>query len=482
MDRSSVCEFARRMNVVGPRIVFARAFAKLNALFGRGLVVSMGVILVTGLAISLAVFLFVNSAAPNAITITSGPTGSVFQNNAEKYKKILAREGVTLTILPSEGSMDNFKRLTDPKTAVDVGFVLGGEVNGADTSNLVSLGSVSYQPLMIFYRGEPRALLSDFKGQRLDIGLEGSGTRSLALALLKANGIEPGSDTTLVDALAGDSAQALLENRIDAIFVMGDSTSTDLLRRLLHTPDIHLFNFTQADGYVRRISYLNKLELPKGSLDFGKNIPAEDTYLVGPTVELIARSTLHPALSDLLLEAAREVHGTPGLFKKRGEFPAAVEHEIRISSDASRYYTSGKSFLYRTFPFWLAGLVARALAFIVPVALLLIPALKMAPAIYRWRIESRIHRWYRALLELERDAFKPSGDPKRREDLLRHLDHIETTVSKIVVPASFGDLFYGLRGHIGFVRDRLIYQGTASKIAPTGVTIDEGAIRGKAPD
>jgi TRAP-type uncharacterized transport system substrate-binding protein len=441
--------------------------AKLNALFGSGLVFSMLVIVVIGVAISMVLFLFMNSAAPTTLAISSGPKGSVFQNNAEKYRKILARQGVTLTVLPSEGSLDNFKKLTDSKFPVDVGFVLGGEVKDKDISNLVSLGSISYQPLMIFYRGDPKALLSDFKGQRLDIGPEGSGTHTLALELLKANGIEPGGDTTFVDTPAGDPMQALMEHRVDALFVMGDSTSTELMRQLLHTPEVRLFNFTQADGYVRRISYLNKLELPKGSLDFGKNIPAEDTNLIGPTVELIARSNLHPALSDLLIEAAREVHGAPGLFKKRGEFPSPVEHEIHISDDASRYYTSGKSFLYRTFPFWLAGLVARALAVIIPIALFLIPALKMAPAIYRWRIESRIHRWYRALLDLERDAFKPEGDPKRREELLRKLDHIESTVSKIVVPARFGDLFYGLRGHIDFVRGRLTAQNESSPTEPS---------------
>ena len=417
---------------------------------------AMGVILLIGLAVSIGILIFMNSAAPNTITIASGPNGSVFQKNAEKYKTILAKEGVTLKILPSEGSMGNFKMLSNPKAAVDVGFVLGGEVNEADTGNLVSLGSISYQPLMIFYRGSPKSLLSDFKGLRLDIGQDGSGTHTLALALLKVNGIEPKDGTAFVDTVAGDSARALLENRIDAIFVMGDSTSTDMMRELLHTPNIHLFNFTQADGYARRISYLNKLELPKGSIDFGKDIPAEDTYLIGPTVELIARNSLHPALSDLLLEAAREVHGTPGLFKKRGELPAPLEHEFHISPDASRYYVSGKSFLYRTFPFWIASLIARILAVIVPVALLLIPALKLVPALYRWRIESRIHRWYRALLELERDASKPSVDPKRREELLRHLDHIELAVNKIKVPASFGNLFYGLREHINFVRDSLL--------------------------
>lgn len=441
--------------MVAPKVYLSRMLAKLNALFGWGQVMSVSVIVLVGLAISAAGLVFMTSTAPNSITITSGPKGSVFQKNAEKYKKILAREGVTLKILSSEGSVDNFKKLSNPKVAVDVGFVLGGEVRGADTTKLVSLGSISYQPLMIFYRGKAKNLLSDFKGQRLDIGEEGSGTHSLALTLLKANGIESKDGTIFVDTLSGDPVRALRERRIDAIFLMGDSTSTDMMRQLLHTPDIHLFNFTQADGYTRRINYLNKLELPKGSLDLGKDIPAEDLYLVGPTVELIARNNLHPALSDLLLEAAREVHSNSGLFKKRDEFPAPLEHEFRISPDARRYYTSGKSFLYRTFPYWIASLITRTLAVIAPVVLLLIPALKIAPAIYRWRMESRIYRWYRALLELEHDAAQASLDPKRCEELLRHLDSIETSVSKIIVPASFGDLFYGLRGHINFVRERL---------------------------
>lgn len=445
-----------------PKIYLARALAKLTVLFGRGQIVTISVILLTGLAVSVAAFIYLNSTAPNTITITSGPKGSTFENTAEKYKKILAREGVTLKILPSEGSMDNLQKLSNPKVAVDVGFVLGGEVNGANIDDLVSLGSISYQPLMIFYHGKTKYLLSDFKGKRLDIGEEGSGTHSLALTLLKANGIQPNDGTTFVD-ISGDSVRTLEENRVDALFIMGDSASRDLMHRLLHTPGIHLFNFTQADGYIRRINYLNKLELPKGSLDFGKNIPSEDLYLLGPTVELVARKGLHPALSDLLLEAAREVHSPAGLFKNRGEFPAPQEHEFPISPDANRYYTSGKSYLYRTFPYGIASLIARLLSVIVPLILLLIPALKVAPAFYRWQMEFRIKSWYRALFDIERNAFKHWTDLSKREELLRRLDHIENSVSKIVVPSKFGDLVYGLRGHIDFVRKRLLSLQTESQ-------------------
>jgi TRAP-type uncharacterized transport system substrate-binding protein len=444
--------------VIAPKIYLERTIARLMALFGQGLVVSISVIVIIGLALSTAIFMYMEAAPPDTLTIASGPDGSIFQKTAEKYKVILAKNGVTLKIIPSEGSPDNFKKLSDPKIDVDIGFVLGGQVNGTNTDNLVSLGSISYQPLMIFYRGATKNLLSDFKGMRLYTGPKGSGTDSLARTLLEANGIKPDGNTILVNTLAGNPEQALLKNHVDAIFLMGETTPLELMRHLVHTPEIHIFNFTQADGYTRRINYLNKLEIPKGSLDLGQDIPSENLYLVGPTVELIARDSLHPALSDLLLEAAREVHGAASPFKKRGEFPAPLEHEFRISEDASRYYESGKSFLYRTFPFWAASLITRSLTIIVPLALFVIPALQLVPSIYRWRLESRIYRWYRVLLDIERDAFKPSADHKRREELLRHLDHIEHTVNKIVVPASCGNHFYELRLHINFVRDKLLAQ------------------------
>ncbi len=439
--------------MIAPKIYIERNLARLSAMFGQGMVVTVSVILFIGVALSATVFMFMEAAAPDTITIAGGPPGSTFHATAEKYQKILAKNGVKLKIIASEGSMDNFRMLSNPKLDVDIGFVLGGQVNGASTEDLVSLGSISYQPLMVFYRGAQKNLLSEFKGQRLYIGPRGSGSDGLARALLEMNGIK--ADGNLVNALSMDPERALREGRVDAIFLMGETSSIDTMRRLMHIPDIHLFNFLQADGYTRRINYLNKMEVPRGAFDLGHDIPGENIYLVGPTVELIARDSLHPALSDLLLEAAREVHGAASPFKKRGEFPAALEHEFRISEDATRYYESGKSFLYRTFPFWVASLIARALTVIVPLALFVIPSLQLVPIVYRWRLESRIYRWYRTLLDIERDAFKPAADQARREELLRHLDHIEQTVNKLVVPASCGQLYYDLRLHIDFVRDRL---------------------------
>jgi hypothetical protein len=425
-------------------------------IFGLGRAAALSASLLIILATIIAVFWFFHSAPPDTITLTSGPEGSIFQRNAEKYRQILARNGVKLKILPSQGSLENLKRLTDPAVRVDIGFVQGGVAAGTNIDTLISLGSLYNEPLLVFYRAAaPVDLLSKLKGRRIAIGKEGSGSRSLALALLAANGIEAGGTTALLDLDAEDATTALLAGDVDVVFMTGDSASPQLMRKLLRTPAIRIFSFAQADGYTRRISYLNRLELPEGVIDFGKNIPARDIHLIGPTVELIARTNLHPALSDLLLEAAREVHGKAGLFRSRGEFPAPQEHEFRISSDAIRFYKSGKSFLYRYLPYWLASLVNRTLVVVVPMVIVLLPGLRTIPAFFRWRIRLRIYRWYRALLVLERDLIAPLAQEERMK-LLGRIDHIEEEVHRMKVPAYFADQFYVLRGHIDFVRDRLI--------------------------
>jgi hypothetical protein len=298
-------------------------------------------------------------------------------------------------------------------------------------------------------------MLSEFSGKRLAVGPFGSGTRHLALNLLQLNGIETNGATALLDLDSAEAAQALLNGSVDAVFLMGDSASREVMSKLLHSPEIHLMDFTQADAYTRKITYLNNLEIPMGAIDFGKNLPAHDVHLIGPTVELIARPDLNPALSDLLLEAARLVHKQSTVLQHKGEFPAALEHDFPISADASRFYNSGKRFLYRWFPFWLASLVNRILVAFVPLVLVIIPGVRVIPAIYKWRIRLVFYRRYRALLALERDLLKqlPSAAPDK---LNARLDQIEQAVDKMKVPASFADQFYTLRQSIQFVRGRLV--------------------------
>ncbi len=445
---------------MSPAGAFRRGIARIQSAFadtfGLGPGATLSAIIFTAVVVLASAFWFFHSAPPDTLSITAGEQGTRLYKNAERYAKILAKNGVKLKILPSDGSLQNLNRLMDPAVRVDAGFVQTGLANGRNTEGLVSLGSLSYQPLYIFYRSSrPFGQLSFFKGKRLAIGEGGSGAHVLALELLARNGIKPGGETELLEIEDEAARTALIEGRVDAAFMMGDSASTEIMRELLRKPGIRLFDFEQADGYARRLTHLNRLVLLKGSIDFGMNIPDSDVRLLSPTVELIARKDLHPALSDLLLEAVSEVHGRAGLFQRRGEFPALLESEYTISDDATRYFKSGKTFLYRYLPFSLASLLNRVVVVFVPMILVLIPGLKLIPSLYRWRMRLNILKWYRALLKLESDL-AAGMDSLRQEELLARLEQIEQSVNRMKMPASFADQFYSLRMHIDYVRERLM--------------------------
>lgn len=436
-----------------PRVVEA-----LIETFGFSPLLAIGVLVFMGLIVLLAVVWVWRSAPPRTVVITSGPQGSSFQRFADAYQKELAAEGIKLEIRPSEGSLDNLERLHSAghgANRVDIGFVQSGFPKETPIGGLVSLGSVAYQPIWLFYRNPtPITRLSELAGKQVSVGAPGSGTRNLALQLLQANGIT-GAPTVFLATESSAAAALLLEGKIDAVFLMGDSAATDTLRTLVRASDVQLYSFTQADAYLRRFPTLNKGTLPAGSIDLGKNLPAQSVVLIGPTVQLVAREDLNSAVSDLLIEIAQRVHGNAGLLQKKGEFPAPIEHEIPVSSDAARYYKSGKGFVYRMIgSFWVASLINRLLVAIVPVALVLIPAIRLMPLLYRLSIQLRIYRYYRPLLRLEREADGPLTR-ERIKELIARLDEIDALTHREKMPASFGGQFYELRKHILFVRRTL---------------------------
>lgn len=195
--------------------------------FGVGRGAAVATALLMAVLVGAALFWFFYAAPPKVITMTTGPVGSSFESNAVRYAAALARSGIRLKIVNSQGSQENLARLENPAAEVDAGFVQSGVTNAdvaGKTNAVVSLGSVSYQPLLVFYRGRLRKLLSDFKGGRLVIGPPGSGTRLLAVTLLGLNDL--GSNAvTLADLDPVAAASALRAGTIDALFLMGDSAS-----------------------------------------------------------------------------------------------------------------------------------------------------------------------------------------------------------------------------------------------------------------
>jgi TRAP transporter TAXI family solute receptor len=411
----------------------------------------------------------VSPAPPHKLNMATGPANSMFARDAEKYKKILARDGITLNLVATEGSLDNLKRLADPKSKIDIGLVQSGLTTNADTSDLVSLGSMFYEPTILFYRaGADIQRISELKGKRIAIGPEGSGVRALGLALLQANGVDE-KDAQL-DTLEGNAAAtALIDHKVDAIFLTGDSASPEAARELLHTDGVRLYNFERADAYVRRFPYLSKVQIPAGAFDLGEGLPPSDLNMLAPTVEMVAHSKLHPALVDVLLGAAYEVHGRATVMQTAGQFPNQTAYLFPLSSEAERYFRTGnKGFVYRYLPFWLASLVNRLLVVLLPMVVVVIPGLRLLPQLYRYRVSRRIHRRYSELMALEKETIGPDLTPQRRTELLERLEHIEKRAIGGRTPGSHAEQLYLLREHIEFVRANLTRpHASAAAATPT---------------
>ena len=190
-------------------------------------------------------------------------------------------------------------------------------------------------------------------------------------------------------------------------------------------------------------------------MDFGENHPGRTLQLVSTPAELIARDELHPAVSDLLIAAAREIHGASGMFRDAGEYPKAIEHEIPMSEEAERYYKSGGQFLYKRLPFWLASLIDCVLVVLLPLLVVVVPMTRIAPQLYRWRVRSRIYRWYGTLMVIDREVLAGPQTPEMRQRIGKRLDEIVQAVNDLKTPPSFADQLYVLREHVGLVRGRL---------------------------
>ena len=413
----------------------------------RSLVVaSIVAVILTATAIWLG-FVLLHPTPPRTIAMATDPEGSLSAGLAEQYRELLARDGIDLRLVPSVGAVETVAHLRDPKSGISVGIIPGGITNRQDSPGLVSLGTLFYEPLWLFYHGPRRAEKHEnLRDRRVSIGPEGSGARALSLELLARIGIID-QRNTLLSLAPQAAAEKLLHGEIDVVIMLG-AWESPLVRQLLVAKDVHLANVTRADAYVALYPYLSKLVLPAGVGDMAENRPPTDVTLLAPKASLVVRRDLHPAIQYRLLEAAAQIHSGAALFRKAGEFPAPESIDLPLSDHARQFYKTGPPFLQRHLPFWLAVLVQQLLVVLIPVLGLLYPVLRFAPQVYDWVVQRRVFALYGELKLLE-DALAARAAQDDITDLVARLGELEERASRFRPP------LYTLRLHLSLVRQRL---------------------------
>ncbi len=419
-------------------------------------------LLVLAAAALVAAYRWLDPTPERRLVIATGPAQGAYAEFAKRYQPLLRASGVTLELRATQGSGENLALLRASDSGVQAAFVQNGgdATSPGPESPLRSLGSVAVEPLWLFYSGaaaraklgsDEMNRLSQLTGWRVNTGAAGSGDRALFLQLAEANGLDRQA-LQLSDGATVPAVVDLLQRRIDALLLVS-AAEAPLVQYLLQTPQVRLLDFAQAEAYALRFPFLRALTLPRGVIDLAADRPPRDLHLVATTTSLVVRGDLHPALVQLLVQAAAEAHNDAGWFHRAGEFPNATAPAFPLAPEAQRFYRDGVPWLQRHLPFWLANFIERMWIVVLPLVAVTIPLSRLLPPLIELRVRSRVYRWYAHLRALERSLEAPDAD---HASLRKALERIDAQVEHVGVPLAYTHELYELRSHIHLVRQRLL--------------------------
>ena len=291
------------------------------------------------------------------------------------------------------------------------------------------------------------------------------------MQLLKVNGLieskssQEASRTVIVQEDVAAAAKALQNGELDAAFIVA-AFEADYIQNLLNDRSVNLLNFDQQEAYHRRFRFLAPVTLPAGIVNLGRNIPGQNIALLAPTAMLVVRKDFHPALVPLLLAAATRIHGKGDEISHPGEFPSPSYCDFNVSEDAKHFYRSGQPVLQRLLPFWIASLVDRTKVMLIPLIMLMMPLLRTAPPLVRWRTRRKIYLWYSDLREIDQRLASGLPDSELGRELAR-LKDIEQKVAYVDVPLSYMEEFYHLRMHLAMLQHLIELRARSEPQLPT---------------
>jgi uncharacterized protein len=393
--------------------------------------------------------MFMAPAPPKRVKLAGGAEGGVYASTAVAYADALRVKDIEVEVLTTAGSVDNLEKLKAGQA--DIAIVQTGLAADLGAEGVRSIGAVFYEPLWVFHRASvPMEEFHDVAGKRAAIGPEGSGLRVLASLILEEAGVTANEFTAV--PLAGQAAAAALKaGEIDVALIVSGAT-TPFIADLLGDPSIRLMSMKEAHALARRHPYLDEVTLYRGVIDLERILPKDDVLLIAPAAQIVVREDLHTAIQSLLIETAFAQHGGASILADPGRFPTPNLSDIPISEEADRYYKKGPTFLRSVFPFSMANFLERAWVLAIPLITLLIPLVRAAPPLYRWRIRRKIYVWYRDLRKLEA-AGRSATTPEERLAVRDKLADMQHQTANVEVPLSYNDDLYRLRVHIRFVSD-----------------------------
>jgi TRAP-type uncharacterized transport system substrate-binding protein len=368
---------------------------------------------------------------------TSYPS-SDWHNFVKKTTVALDEKGIDVTLIDTDGAVDNVIRLNDPKDKANVAFSYGAALNHDQIHGIYSLGSLFYEPVWIFYRKNKihdLKSMKDLANYKVGLGPAKSGSFMIAKKLLLDLNVDITKNSNFVSSSFVDIHKKFLKGDLDAIIIV--STYLDpIVQNLMREPKVALYSFSNANAYERKYNYLEAVNIPAGSIDLLNQIPPKDIELISTTASLVVRKDLHPDLQLALLMTIKEVIGSSSslFFAKRNEFPAYVDPSIPISPIARRFYDYGPPHTAQYLPYWLAGFFERSWLLILALFAIIYPLTKLNIHLRKFRFTLKERPHYEELLAMEKRLCTEKLSEREKQQFLDDLDKMNKHAIEAGVP------------------------------------------------
>lgn len=394
-----------------------------------------------------AILIYVRPAQLGQTFLAIGQGGGMYESLSNNYATYFGINKLDLHIVKTTGLQSGLEQLQDTASEVNASFVTSGTATATDYPNLVSLGSVEAAPLWLFYRGKairPDDPFEYFRDRKIAIGADGTITQRLFTTLMELNNPGTGDRTNFIRLPHTEAAKKLRSGDIEALFIV-DGYDSQIIQSLLNDPDIKLMSFPLADAYVRKLPFLQKVAIPRASIDIDQIRPEQDIALLATSVNLLVEKDVHPAVQWAFLMAAQDQSlKTQRFFVSTGPFPVYRDKSFPLSPVAARFYKTGTPALFEYLPLWLASLIDELWVVILAAFLVVLPLIKKLTGMRTSASETLLWKHFWELRYCE-DLLSNANDPTLTTAALNKLQDLEQRVDHTWVASSHMRHYYNLQ-------------------------------------
>lgn len=420
----------------------------IKLLFFYNIYIPLVLVIIIGLAI------YINPLPPKTAYLAIGQDGSSYQDIAKSYQTFFKKNNIDLQLVATNGLAQGLKGLYAEDSKINASFLTVGIANQDRYPGLVSLGSVQYAPIWIFYKGPEINTNDPFQhllNHKVSIGTPGSATnimfRKLSSASLKTNQQIKG----VLELSHKDGANSLRNGQIDALFIV-DSAQSDTVEELINDPTIKIMNFSLADAYMKKFTFLQKLVIPKGSRNIVNIDPPRDITILASTTNLLIEKDTHRAIQWAFLLAAKDNNRHMGtFFSTPNFFPRDIDQSFPLSPIAEHFYKNGVSSLFGYMPIWIASLLDSMWVYILAIVTLIYPSIKLLESARLYPSEGLMYKFFMNARILDEALLKAQSQEEINE-VLKILESYEQSINDMYLYGKNSRFYFNQKNAISAVK------------------------------